>query len=394
MEKKIQIAIVLTVLAAAIVAAVYLFTQSRKIEGIDKQGGPTVEDGGNQTTVAAEDRLRGQAQNATRQAEGNQTAPSESDNATAEPAEAGTEEPAGEAAQNKTGDRPDTSLARSMVTPRFVDDLADFVLSRYHPPQSVDNPKPQGKTTIDFKSLNARYGLELIGLRTSSSNLRKAREEVLTVVMDPDVLEFLYNQYADSFVDELVATAREVEKPFVSPEGMRGLETEHIAEMLRLNAEYIGNVAEVFEILGQSKAIPGMVDSYIEAEKEAVHANYILNQKQNELARLEQRLEEAKEDTDRLQLRVKNMQEEKELAALEYKQAIQHREKIRQKLLQTIRNQAGQLDLETHEVLYIAEWVHRRISEGENSPAILVGAEVLDGLAGKLRSRAGALADG
>jgi len=391
MEKKIQFAVVLAALAAAVIVAVYLFTQSRKIEVIEKQGPPAVEEEGNRTAEAADKVLEPSANATGRQ---DKDVPEEPDAAKpkrAEPKPAEQQPDAAAEARNVTTQKPEkveSGLAKSMVTPRFVTDLAEFVVARYHPPKTVDNPDPQGTSTIDFKTLNARYGLELIGLRQTSPNLRKAREDILTFVMDPKVIRFLYDQYADVFVDTVVDKARQAEKRFLDPKEMRKLEERHIEELLRLNAQYIDNVAEVFKALGKNASLPGMVESYLQAEKDAVHANFVLNQKQNELAVMQKEIAAAEQTTDRMQMRLQKLEEDKESAAQDYKEAIQHRERTRQRLIQIIQDQAGQIRLETHEILYIAEWVHRRISEGENSPAIVVGSEVLVDLAKKLRSRA------
>jgi hypothetical protein len=285
-----------------------------------------------------------------------------------------------------------------VVTPYFIQDLATFVTSSYYPPRSKNNPTEHAKNTLNFKSLNARYGLELIGLRHKSDTLREAREEILGYFTDSEVLRKVYDQYADTFLQELVATARQTERSFQREDGSwytRTLQPKEISRMLVLNSAYLKDVAAVFQALAQGENIASQVERYLQAAQEVVHYNFKLNQIQNRVALLQKERAENASSEEASAAELEEMQQQKEAVGQRYKQAISKREHLRKELMQSISSQTGEKEtLQSHEVLYIAEWVHRRLAEGENNPAILTTSELLEDMAVKMDRKADRLAAG
>ena len=277
-----------------------------------------------------------------------------------------------------------------VVTSTFVQDLADYLVNHYQPASTVDNPGQEGRISLSFKSLNARYGLELIGLRHSGGTLKKAREEVLGKLMNPDLLREAYHRYAQTFLDTLVSKARQTRKETLDGE-MRPLSDDQISEMLRLNSAYVQDVGEVLEALNSDPALPKQVGTYLQAEKMAVHANFVLNQERNRYEILLQSGEKDSEDREVARQKLNQAESRKKDAAMEYRAALKQREQARQELLDMIDAQAEGVDLEQHEILYISEWVFRRLESGQQGEALQVAAQLLQELADRFSARARAL---
>jgi type II secretory pathway pseudopilin PulG len=276
-----------------------------------------------------------------------------------------------------------------VVTPAFVLDVADFVASRYHPEWGLDNPRKKGMLRLSFRALNARYGTELIGLRHSSSGLKEAREEVLDHLMVPRVLDRVYSRFGDSFVRTLVRDGRESTRRVKSPAGEvreRRLSDGDVAEMLRLSGSYLRDVSVVFTVLGKNPGLEALIKDYLQAKSRGVHVTYRLSRVEEELERRRERSgEEVPEE----------LRKKRRTLAERYSQAIAEREKARQELIDRVMKRAGdEVELDVAEILYIAEWVHRRLPGEKRRPAILKGGQLLMDLADKLDRRAETLESG
>lgn len=383
MEKKgIQALFIGVIVIAAGLVAWYLFTQSNRLKEIQQ---PPVSKEKNRTVST---KVEPKAGNETARApanatEGNRTAAAGNEsggNATAEKEKKGQEE----------GETYAKWLRDKVVTPYFIKDLAEFVVSSYHPAGTVDNRSENGVNAISFKALNARYGLELIGLRHSSQTLQRARDEILDHVMNPKRMQAMYKHYAGSFVQEVVEQAKDTRKEFVTEQGgtaKHSLDAMQIAEMLRLNSQYLQDVAQIFRALSKSSGITGSVRSYLQAEQQSVHANYVLSKARNEYRVLEKKKRRSGSNAT-LERRLSQAAREKKEAAKEYRQAIQERETLRNSIIETLRQETGPLELEGHEILYIAEWIYRRVKGEQNSRAIRTASDLIADLSAKFSRKA------
>ena len=375
-KKRVQVLIVLVVVVAAGLVAWYLFNQSNRLKEIQQS---RISDEENRTAVEAQ-----VGENATERTRPNAT----QDNRTAARRNQTLDN---RTAREDSGDSRDKErLSEEIVTPYFVEDLAEFVVSSYHPPGSVNNKSDQGRNKISFKALNARYGLELIGLRHSSSTLQKARNEILQHAMHPERMKRIYEHYAGSFVQEVVRQAESGQKEFVTEEGgtvRQGMSRRQISEMLRLNSQYLQDVAQIFRAMSKVSGITGTIRSYLQAEQEAVHANYVLNRARNEHTFLLKKKRQ-KGSNATLEGKLSQVAGKKEKAARLYKKAIQKREELRNGIIETVRRETGPVELEDHEILYIAEWVYRRVKGGENRQAIRTASDLLADLSARFSRRA------
>ncbi len=279
-----------------------------------------------------------------------------------------------------------------VITPYFIKNLAEYLVSLYFPGGTVQNPSSEGILEINIKSVNARYGLDLTGLEHRSNTIQKAREEILSYVMNSEIIKNLYQKNRDIFISELVKTAGEKRRKFLNPQGSiqrKKLSNQHISEMLTLCSNYVHNVAKVFEAFGKNPKLEQIVLNYLHLKEKSIHANYLLNQRQNEYQNLVRNLNKnQKESRSRKDLKRERLKKRKNQAAINYKQSIQNRETSRKELLRKIKSISGPINLENHEILYIAEWIHRRLKEGKNNSAISTFSGILSELSNRLETKA------
>ncbi|MEF8823825.1 MAG: hypothetical protein V5B78_04570 [Desulfohalobiaceae bacterium] len=367
-RKKVQLGIIALALLLAFAAAWLLFSQDAEFNASRQKGQEKERTSPEQEATARE----------------GSSGPNASENASTGGSFAGRSENASKNRTQKRSQANGTPQERRVVTPAFVLDLADFVVSSYHPEWGMDNPREKGTLRISVRAINARYGTELTGLRHSSSALQKARQEVLDHLLKPRILESAYDRYSASFVRALIRQARESTRRVEGPEGEvreKELSDGDISEMLRLGSSYLQNVSTVFITLGQNRELDPLIADYLEADNKAVHFNYKLSQ-------IEEKLGEGGEDAQ--EEKAGELQEEREEIVRRYSQAIAAREDARQMLVQRLGERAGrEIELDVAEILYIAEWVHRRLQGDAGSRSSIVkGGELLRDLGDTLERRA------
>ncbi len=273
------------------------------------------------------------------------------------------------------------SVQDYLLTNYIIQDLAEYITAHYHPPGTQKNPGSEGRSRLCFKALNARYGLELTGFRYTEDEPDEVRQKVLDWMMDSEVLKKFYEQYVDDFLEQLLAQAQGQKWKFVNSGGeheTRGLQEEELVEFLKVKSDYMLDVASILQQLVQDKETARLVQEYLDHEQQTVHANYVLNQKQNRLRVLRRELEQEKNREEELHEKIARAEENKQEAAANYREAIQQREKTREDLMEDIKSNARPRGLENHEILYIAEWVQRRFVQGQNEGAVRMLAELFE----------------
>ena len=273
--------------------------------------------------------------------------------------------------------------SRKVVTSAFVMDLAEFVVSRYHPEWDLDNPREKGILRLSFRALNVRYGTDLTGLSHSSSSLKAARREILGRLLNSDILKHAYIRFADGFVQAMVRLGENSTRRVKAPDGTvreRALTEYEIAEMLHLGSSYLRDVSAVLLVLVEEPGLDLLIGDYLEAKDQAVHDNYRLNQ-------VEEELKDQRRGADGSNL--EELRDKRREIVEDYSRAIAKREHARQDLVDKVMKGAEEsIELGAAEILYIAEWVHRRLPGEENRSAIVTGGRLLRDLADRLKDRA------
>lgn len=294
------------------------------------------------------------------------------------------------ATAGQKGQAPLVSAIQDVFLTSFVvNDLAGYLIDQYHPGGSSDNPKATGVLELSFKSLNGRYGLELVGVKHADLSLDKAREKVLSFLMNPEVLRQSYELAADDFVRALIREAEACEKVFIRDQGpaeRSPLRPDQIKEALRLSSGYLQNLSRVFGAMAGAREPFFQVGRYLQADKQVDELSYAFQQERYKYEELKNKASKddprQQEELDRARVRKKN-------AARQYRLVIQHREGLKQDLIRGVRKKAGPLELNSHEILYIAKWVHRRrMLEQDHAPAIRVAADLLQDMSHRLARQA------
>ncbi len=281
-----------------------------------------------------------------------------------------------------------------VITNYFIQDLTEYMLAHYSPPHTKKNPREKGQVRLNFKSLNARYGLELTGFKYRGDDPQEARQEILSQIMDKEVLENIYDLYLPEFIEQFLQAAQEKKWVFVTAEGeqqKRGLSKDQLAELLENKSAYMSDLAHVFNSLAHDETTTKLVKDYLQHEQDAVHANYVLNQEQNRVRLLRKQAQKLEEKDQELQIDIAQAEQDMDAAAQDYRRAIQQRERAREALITEIRAQDRPQDLEGHDILFVAEWVQRRFVQGQNQGAVAMVAQILQDLAQQFSQKAAEL---
>ncbi len=248
-----------------------------------------------------------------------------------------------------------------MVTFSFVESLADFILSRFHPQSTKGTPA----TLTSAKALNMYYGQELDGFSISGSDIRRSRKAIFDYAFTPTMIRTLYDLYAPVFMAQIVDTASSDEREYKVRENTerRVLSNAEITAMLRLNARKIDQTASIFKAISSDPSITKMAGKYLMAAKAVERANVQL---QNAMA----------DD--------KNTSK----ASQRLKQAIQQRERIKTEVISLLKPACP--GCTEAELFYLAQWSYRRILNGpeENLETFGVAADVLEDMAERFRTQA------
>ncbi len=278
-------------------------------------------------------------------------------------------------------------VGERIITPYFIQDLASFILESYNPPLSIYNSSPQGRLDISLKALNARYGMELIGFKFKGNTLEKARREVLSHLMDPSTLRRQYSYYGKIFIEELIREAKNTTKTFKKDNKTyeRPLSKQEIGELLNLLANYVGQLSSLFQVFGKDPFLEKRIGEFLAAEDRSMHCNYVLNQIVNKY-RLA--CEELKTKGQKDSPALEEIKKEREKAIRQYEDAIRERERLRQQIITIVTENKRDIGFSDSDILYICEWIYRRLQQGKSISDILEISYILKDMENKLRAKA------
>lgn len=257
----------------------------------------------------------------------------------------------------------------SVVRSQFVDDLADWMVSRYQPGKSG------GTSGAGVQSANLRYGGALKGLGISG-DIPAGREALLRYAFTPTMLEALYTLYVDRFVEHLGTAA-------ATPQEGKALTPSQIDDMYRL---YAAKLALLAGVLDGVAAVPDLSQKLENMEKSAQRALDIHTQ----VAEAVFALDQAREGGSRTkiaaaQLRVDGLN-------AQYQRAMNERAASQQALTSVVRGHGAPHEADDDTILFVAGWAGRRQAKHPHTQATLrKGAQLLRDLSGRLQ-RAGSVA--
>lgn len=266
------------------------------------------------------------------------------------------------------------------VTPRFITDLAEFLVNGYYPKGTHPAATSEGLSVVSLKSLNLRYGGALVGLNRPVDDPVARRAFVLRYVMMPSMIRALYALYADTFMSTMTA---EAEKLMRTPQNgsPRNISPRERAEMFNIYAAHARTLASIFRACAADREISKYMRAYWDAEKATLTADLDFQNAQ-EARELAQRnssadLAAAKTAADK--------------AGTAYRDAVIKREAARSALISTLRGHPGVRGLGDDQMLYAVAWVQRRLQDIPNAlNALDAMSGVLDNMAGRMEALAAA----
>lgn len=264
--------------------------------------------------------------------------------------------------------------ADSTVTPRFVSDLAEFLVNAYYPKGTHPSATASGISILGLKSLNLRYGGALVGLNKPVDDPVERRKFVLRYVMMPSMIRALYSLYADAFLNHMVRAAGELER---TPQGgePRKISPREQAEMFSIYAAHTRTLAAIFRACAADREIGRHMLAYWDAEKATLDADMAFQEAQEarELAQAGGSGDpsDARADADK--------------AGAAYRDAVIKRENARSALISVLRGHPGVRGLGDDQMLYAVAWAQRRLQDTPNAlNAMDAIGGMLDNLAGRM----------
>jgi hypothetical protein len=295
--------------------------------------------------------------------------------------------------QDRAASDPESSRSKNaswvekhIFTPYLVQDVARFLVEHYSPPKSLEAGNDRGSIQISFKIINARYGIDFLSLHSPDKGIKQARSQVLQYTLNPEILEGIYTTYVHEVLDAFQAQALQARKRTYAPNGKKEkevtLSSEQVAKMFGLYAAYFQDVGSLLSILSHNQSLAEDIQRYLQAEQEAIHAGYLLKQRRYDAWR-----GVGEERAGNIKMQEEKDRQEQLQAVERYRQALRHREQTKARILGQVQAQAPKLGLPTHEIMYVAQWVHRRLLEGEKSQALDVASDLLQDFARQLNKR-------
>ena len=275
--------------------------------------------------------------------------------------------PDGDSASGRVVNEPprtDADRRDSVVTPRFVNDVAGWLAAHYIPSHHEGRG---GRSTVTLVQVNARYSNSGT-LRSVERDPLKSRASILNYVFTPGMLEVLYRMYAHPFMDELERAARQSRR--VHP-----LSDAQVADMFSVYADKFRRLAVSLDAASGAD-LPALSASIRrEAEHEA-RAN-------DSFARAYMALSAAREsgNRDEIAIQSRRMAESTRVAGM----YAERQERARNDMAYAIRRNVEGHALSSSELLFLGEWLSRRNCSVES---VRAAADVCRRMAEQMTQRA------
>ncbi len=251
----------------------------------------------------------------------------------------------------------------SKIPLTFVDDMASWLVSRY---------KPKSGISRNLSTANLRYGQKMHSLPQESSNVQSSRAALLRYAFNSTMMTALYNLYADHFVQSMAAAAQN--------------------KVQNSSKTILQGYAADFNTLGSVLQSLGSMDDFtlrMQAIEKSVSETLNIHNKLTEaIFAFDSAVEEKKSDVaETLQLRIDSLN-------AQYQRSLHNRTLATESLMAAVRQKnPAALSMDGDSILFLAQWLERRIDQGQSSSAVQKSAHtagtLLQDLAGKLQKAPG-----
>lgn len=239
-----------------------------------------------------------------------------------------------------------------LVTHEFVHDLASFLVANYFPANTQRNPGEKGRFNLNIKSANIRYGVDFPGLDVDLVDILGSRQAIFEHVLNNTVLDFLAQAYTPLLLDSLNQALATATWTNASGEEIQINESQR-KEMLVLLANKVRVIGQTVTALATSETISSLVNKYLEDMDQVNQAHMHFWELQGSPNASPAALNDA---------------------SAQIKSSIQTREMSRQRLLQTIATSVNPQGMDASELVYLAQWIHRRGEENPDRLALVAKA--------------------
>ena len=229
----------------------------------------------------------------------------------------------------------------SVITQRYIYELAAFLVNSYYPPGTHKNGGQNGYISASLLNLNVHYGADTQRL------LGRSRSVILHYVLSPSMLRALYRLYENDFLTAMQQISEKQERKF--SDGTRRMTAAEQKRMFADYAVYAKGLASLFEACAASPAIRDKLDAYYTAALEVVASNqdYIAASIAYDQARPGE--DDAREALNQ--------------ARIKYDRNVKSREDAREALLLSLKRYPGVRMLSDSNMLYGAGWIKRRLAD-------------------------------
>ncbi len=250
-----------------------------------------------------------------------------------------------------------------IVRQDFVSDVASWLVDGFEPTKNGE-----GTIHVSVQGGNQRYGMTLEGLSWMGDSIAQGRNQVLDYMFTPSMLNALYALYSDRFmldVDKALDTHLTAEQQPLTDTQKATMYRQYARQMRGLSAA-LKNTLNVNELQNKLHIIQTATKVVTGASNQ--HAEYLFA------------YDQARADGEPTRLEVANRK--MHAAGVVYQRTIIQRERAREKLADEIRNNSNAQILDTSTLLFVAEWVERRLQkQREGRAATAQAATLLNDLA-------------
>ena len=262
--------------------------------------------------------------------------------------------PAGQAGQQNGMQMPQKVTEDSHIKLEIVEDMAAFIVSRFKPgPQT-------GTLNVSVQALNQRYGGKLAG----TADGKGGRDALLRYAFHPTMLRGLYGLYADRFLD---AVNNDAASKGFTPDQIRQLHMA-MAGRLVLFAGALEGVASVPNLDARLREEDKASQVVVDINAQMAEAVFAVDQLRENNA--------ADSQVSTAQLRVDGL-------SARYRRALEERAALQRTLVAAIRQGGGQA-LDDDSLLFVAQWVDRRL---RTDPQALASVQAAAGILRDLARR-------
>jgi hypothetical protein len=251
--------------------------------------------------------------------------------------------------QTATPTAPTTDQEDPHVTLDFLDDLVVLATERYQPAHSLANPTSSDRLDLSVKSLNMHYGLSLEGLNDGREDMGSARQTILSYVLTPATLNFLFQLYGHECIlraqEQIAMKIKRFPGGSGDPE-LRLLTKEEQQSFFRLCGQKLQDIGEIFRAISANDRFAAGVENYLRLRTELNEAYYTF-----------WGLKDSQAD-----------QENIDQAANTIKKAILAFDQGKKGLVASIDTRAHPSMTGEGDMIYIAKWAYRRVNNQSTSP--------------------------